>query len=163
MSRGCVTCTELVRSSRSNLLPGGNSNKGLWMPQGPMSMDEVILAVSGIAEPGSVHYRGSIRLQAQGISPSNEPISPRSATAGGCTAFSAACPQRAAPDWSQTAVARGATASPRSRLLALVKRRFRLRRQSDFQAAIGGKRVYTGRTLVAFAVPREADESRVGV
>ena len=53
MSRGCVTCTELVRSSRSNLLPGGNSNKGLWMPQGPMSMDEVILAVSGIAEPGS--------------------------------------------------------------------------------------------------------------
>jgi ribonuclease P protein component len=44
-----------------------------------------------------------------------------------------------------------------------VKRRFRLRRQSDFQATIGGRRVYTGRTLLAFAVPREADESRVGV
>ena len=44
-----------------------------------------------------------------------------------------------------------------------MKRRFRLRRQSDFQAAIGGKRIYTGRALVAFAVPREADESRVGV
>jgi len=44
-----------------------------------------------------------------------------------------------------------------------VKRRFRLRRQSDFQAVIGGKRVYSGRALVAFAVPREADESRVGV
>jgi ribonuclease P protein component len=44
-----------------------------------------------------------------------------------------------------------------------VKRRFRLRRQSEFQATIGGKRVYTGLALVAFAVPREADESRVGV
>ncbi len=53
MSRVSVTCTELVGSSRSNLLPGGNSNKGLWMPQVPMSTDEVILAVSRIAEPGS--------------------------------------------------------------------------------------------------------------
>jgi ribonuclease P protein component len=44
-----------------------------------------------------------------------------------------------------------------------VKRRFRLRRQSEFQAAIGGNRVYSGRTLVAFAVPRDAVESRVGV
>jgi ribonuclease P protein component len=44
-----------------------------------------------------------------------------------------------------------------------VKRRFRLRRQSDFRAAIGGKRVYTGRALVAFAVPGGAAESRVGV
>jgi ribonuclease P protein component len=44
-----------------------------------------------------------------------------------------------------------------------VKRRFRLRRQSEFQAAIGGKRVYSGRTLVAFAVPRDAVQSRVGV
>jgi ribonuclease P protein component len=44
-----------------------------------------------------------------------------------------------------------------------VKRRFRLRRKSDFQAAIGGKRVYSGRTLVAFAVPGESEESRVGV
>ena len=44
-----------------------------------------------------------------------------------------------------------------------MKARFRLRRQSDFQAAIGGKRVYSGRALVAFAVPGEAAESRVGV
>ena len=53
MSRVCVTCTELVRSTRSNLLPGGDCNKGLWVPQGPMSMDEVIRAVSWIEEPGS--------------------------------------------------------------------------------------------------------------
>ncbi len=44
-----------------------------------------------------------------------------------------------------------------------MKRRFRLRLKSEFQAAIGGKRVYSGRTLVAFAVPRDAVESRVGV
>ncbi len=44
-----------------------------------------------------------------------------------------------------------------------MKRRFRLRRQSDFQAAIGGKRVYSGRAIVAFAVPAAAAQSRVGV
>jgi len=43
----------LVRSTRSNLLPGGNSNKGLWVPQGLMPRDEVIKAVSGIEEPAS--------------------------------------------------------------------------------------------------------------
>jgi large subunit ribosomal protein L34 len=53
MSRVSVTCTELVRSSRSKLLPGGNSNKGLWMPQGPMPTNEVIQVVSPIEEPGS--------------------------------------------------------------------------------------------------------------
>jgi ribonuclease P protein component len=44
-----------------------------------------------------------------------------------------------------------------------VKQRLRVRRRSDFQAAISGRRVYSGRTLVAFAVPRETEESRVGV
>jgi len=44
-----------------------------------------------------------------------------------------------------------------------LKRRFRLRRQSEFQAAVGGTRVYTGRAVVAFAVPGEGAESRVGV
>jgi ribonuclease P protein component len=44
-----------------------------------------------------------------------------------------------------------------------VKRRSRLRRQGDFQAAIGGKRFYSGRTLVAFAVPNQQALSRVGV
>jgi ribonuclease P protein component len=44
-----------------------------------------------------------------------------------------------------------------------LKRRFRLRRQSDFQAVIGGKRIYSGRALVAFAVPVTAAQSRVGV
>jgi hypothetical protein len=53
MSRVCVTCTELVRSTRSNMLPGGDCNKGPWVPQGPMQMDKVIRAVSGIEEPGS--------------------------------------------------------------------------------------------------------------
>jgi len=44
-----------------------------------------------------------------------------------------------------------------------LKRRFRLRRQSDFQAVIAGKRIYSGRALVAFAVPATAPQSRVGV
>jgi ribonuclease P protein component len=44
-----------------------------------------------------------------------------------------------------------------------VKRRLRLRRQADFQAAFGGKRFYSGRAMVAFAVPSQLDESRVGV
>jgi ribonuclease P protein component len=44
-----------------------------------------------------------------------------------------------------------------------VKRRYRLRRQGEFQAAIGGKRVFSGRCLVAFAVPNSGDENRVGV
>jgi ribonuclease P protein component len=44
-----------------------------------------------------------------------------------------------------------------------VKRRFRLRRQAEFQTAIAGKRIYSGRALVAFAIPVVAAESRVGV
>ena len=44
-----------------------------------------------------------------------------------------------------------------------MKRRYRLRRQAEFQAAIGGKRVYSGRALVAFAMPTERTENRVGV
>jgi ribonuclease P protein component len=44
-----------------------------------------------------------------------------------------------------------------------MKRRIRLRRHGDFQAAIGGKRFYSGRALVAFAIPSDREESRVGV
>jgi ribonuclease P protein component len=44
-----------------------------------------------------------------------------------------------------------------------VKQRLRLRRQADFQAAISGKRFYSGRAIVAFAVPSLLPESRVGV
>jgi ribonuclease P protein component len=44
-----------------------------------------------------------------------------------------------------------------------VKRRSRLRRQGDFQAAISGKRFYSGRALVAFAIPNQQAKSRVGV
>jgi ribonuclease P protein component len=44
-----------------------------------------------------------------------------------------------------------------------MKRRIRLRRHGDFQAAISGKRFYSGRALIAFAVPSDRDESRVGV
>ena len=44
-----------------------------------------------------------------------------------------------------------------------MKRRLRLRRRADFQAAVRGKRVYSGRAFVAFAVPREAPGSRVGI
>jgi ribonuclease P protein component len=44
-----------------------------------------------------------------------------------------------------------------------VKRRLRLRRQGDFQAAMSGKRFYSGRSMVALAVPTQAETSRVGV
>jgi ribonuclease P protein component len=44
-----------------------------------------------------------------------------------------------------------------------VKKRFRLRRQSEFQATMAGKRVYSGRALVAFAVPVESADGRIGV
>jgi ribonuclease P protein component len=39
----------------------------------------------------------------------------------------------------------------------------RLRRRADFQTAVRGKRVYSGKALVAFAMPNEGGESRVGV
>jgi ribonuclease P protein component len=44
-----------------------------------------------------------------------------------------------------------------------VKRRYRLRRQGEFQAVIAGKRVHSGRALVAFAVPNSSDQNRVGI
>ena len=44
-----------------------------------------------------------------------------------------------------------------------MKQRLRVRRRSDFQAAIGGTRVYSGRALVAFAVPQVSEGTRVGV
>lgn len=44
-----------------------------------------------------------------------------------------------------------------------MKKRYRLTRQGDFQAAMGGKRFYSGRALVAFAVPNQEAVGRVGV
>lgn len=44
-----------------------------------------------------------------------------------------------------------------------MKRRIRLRRHGDFQAAISGQRFYSGRALVGFAVPSDRAESRVGI
>ena len=44
-----------------------------------------------------------------------------------------------------------------------MKKRFRLRRQADFQSAINGRRFHSGRALVGFAVPSQAEEGRVGV
>jgi ribonuclease P protein component len=44
-----------------------------------------------------------------------------------------------------------------------VKRRYRLRRQAEFQSAFAGKRLYSGRALVAYAVPSSGDANRVGV
>src|SRR2546429_3549248 len=99
----------------------------------------------------------------RGISRSSEPINPRNAIAVACTASFAACPRRAASGWCRTAGARGATASRRSARQLLLKKRFRLSRQSDFQKVMGGKRVYSGRALVAFAIPIEMAESRIGV
>jgi ribonuclease P protein component len=60
------------------------------------------------------------------------------------------------------AVARAACGLAPSPPLAL-KRRYRLRRQAEFQSAFAGKRVYSGRALVAFATPSSGDSSRVGV
>ena len=44
-----------------------------------------------------------------------------------------------------------------------MKRRSRVRRRSDFQAAISGRRFHSGQALVGFAVATEQPESRVGV
>jgi ribonuclease P protein component len=44
-----------------------------------------------------------------------------------------------------------------------LKRRYRLRRHGDFQAAISGKRLFSGRSVIAFAIPSLGAESRVGV
>jgi ribonuclease P protein component len=45
-----------------------------------------------------------------------------------------------------------------------VKRRLRLRRHADFQAATaGGRRIYSGRALVALAIPSPGVENRIGV
>src|SRR5712692_7265484 len=44
-----------------------------------------------------------------------------------------------------------------------LKRRFRLRRKSDFDAAMQGKRFYSGRGLLALAVPNDGPQTRIGV
>ena len=44
-----------------------------------------------------------------------------------------------------------------------MKRRFRLRRQAEFKAAVGGTRLYSGKTMVAFAIPTDRADHRVGV
>ncbi|TMC53318.1 MAG: ribonuclease P protein component [Chloroflexi bacterium] len=44
-----------------------------------------------------------------------------------------------------------------------MKRRSRLRRRSDFQKAVSGRRFHSGQALVGFAVPTEQSESRIGV
>ncbi len=38
-----------------------------------------------------------------------------------------------------------------------------MRKRSEFQSAISGKRFHSGRALVGFAVPSESPESRIGV
>jgi ribonuclease P protein component len=78
-------------------------------------------------------------------------------------AFSVAWPRGAVRAWCKTGAGRAVSASLLSDTRPRVKRRLRLRRQADFRAAISGRRVYTGRSLVAFAVPGAAGESRVGV
>ena len=44
-----------------------------------------------------------------------------------------------------------------------MKRRYRLRRQAEFQSVIAGRRIYSGKALVAFAVPNSSDQNHVGV
>ena len=64
--------------------------------------------------------------------------------------------------WCRTVDARAASGLAARRASA-VKRRYRLRRHGEFQAVIGGKRIYSGRALVAFAAPSSNEESRIGV
>jgi ribonuclease P protein component len=44
-----------------------------------------------------------------------------------------------------------------------MKRRLRVRRRSDFQSAISGKRFHSGRALVGFAAPGQTAQTRIGV
>ena len=44
-----------------------------------------------------------------------------------------------------------------------MKRRLRLRRRSDFQSALEGRRFFSGRALVGFAVPAASSDTRIGV
>ena len=45
-----------------------------------------------------------------------------------------------------------------------MKRRYRLRRKAEFQSAQKqGRRIYSGRGLVALAIPNDREENRVGV
>jgi ribonuclease P protein component len=44
-----------------------------------------------------------------------------------------------------------------------LKRRFRLRRKRDFQAALKGRKVFSGPGMVVLAVPSRAGQGRVGV
>lgn len=44
-----------------------------------------------------------------------------------------------------------------------MKRRFRLRREDDFQRVLKGRRVYAGQALVAFSQPSSRGVTRVGI
>jgi ribonuclease P protein component len=44
-----------------------------------------------------------------------------------------------------------------------VKRRYRLRRKSEFRAALKGRKIYSGRGMVVLAVPRTDGKTRIGV
>ena len=59
----------------ARLLPGGEYNTGLWIPQGRCANDEVIGPVSQ-----------GVRLASATLARSNEPINPRKDTVGACMA-----------------------------------------------------------------------------
>ena len=44
-----------------------------------------------------------------------------------------------------------------------MERRVRLRRKADFDAVMRGRRIYSGKGLVALAVPNPTGETRIGV
>ena len=44
-----------------------------------------------------------------------------------------------------------------------MKRRFRLRRDGDFQSVLKGRRIYAGQSLVAFSRPSPSGNTRIGV
>src|SRR5690348_3175530 len=78
-------------------------------------------------------------------------------------ALSPARPRIPAPDEHERRRPRAAQPSAQGPGAPRVKRRLRLRRRSDFQSAISGRRFHSGRALVGFAVPAAGSENRVGV
>jgi ribonuclease P protein component len=44
-----------------------------------------------------------------------------------------------------------------------VERRLRLRRHGDFRTVLDGRRIFSGRSLVAFAMPSPGPDHRVGI
>ena len=99
----------------------------------------------------SVHYRGphEENLPAQEAIPPSRARIPSQDEQQGRRARHSEPPPQGSP--------------PADQVAPLLKRRFRLRRKSDFDAAMQGRRFYSGRGLLALAVPSDGPQTRIGV